>query len=56
MSPDVRSHGGETVAGKPMVHPVKDGRPYVIWAFLTASGHRYDVKTFTLVLKYQVLR
>jgi len=45
-----------TDRGRPIVNPNPDGRPYAIWAALTAASYRYDVKSFTVVLRYQLLR
>lgn len=56
MGSRVGSHAGPTKAGKPMVVPSSDTKPYVIWSLLTANGHWYDVKKFQVVLKYQVMR
>jgi hypothetical protein len=56
MSARVGNHGGKSVGARPIVNPNPDGRPFVIWAALTAASYRYDVKTFTVVLKYQLLR
>jgi len=38
------------------VNPNPDGRPYVLWGFLTAQDDRFDVKSFTVVMRYQLLR
>jgi hypothetical protein len=54
--PRVGTHAGTQVWAQPMVSRNLDGRPYLRWSLLTAEGHRYDLKTFTVVLKYQVLR
>jgi FlgD Ig-like domain len=56
MGSAVRTHSGRRVGARPLVHPNPEGRPIVVWDFLTAAGDRFDVKTFTVVLRYQLLR
>lgn len=56
MGSSVRTHAGKSVGARPLIHHNAAGRPIVAWDFLTAAGHRFDVKTFTVVLKYQLLR
>lgn len=55
MGSRVGNHAGATKAAKPMVVP-NDDKPYVIWSMLTANGHWYDVKKFSVVMKYQVMK
>lgn len=55
MSSRVTTHAGQSKAANPMVVTGED-RPYVIWSMLTANGHWYDVKKFSVVLKYQVMK
>jgi hypothetical protein len=54
MGSRVGNHAGATKAAKPVVVP-GERKPYVIWSLLTANGHWYDVKKFSVVLKYQVM-
>jgi hypothetical protein len=55
MGSRVGNHAGATKGAKPMVVP-GERKPYVIWSLLTANGHWYDVKKFSVVLKYQVMK
>lgn len=55
MGSRVGNHAGATKAAKPIVVP-NGTKPYVIWGLLTANGHWYDVKKFSVVLKYQVMK
>lgn len=55
MGSRVGNHAGASKAARPMVVP-NDNKPYVIWSLLTANGHWYDVKKFSVVLKYQVMK
>jgi hypothetical protein len=55
MGSRVGNHAGASRAAKPMVVPNGD-KPYVIWSMLTANGHWYDVKKFSVVMKYQVMK
>jgi len=55
MGSRVTNHAGRTTSAKPMVVTGDGDRPYVIWSMLTANGHWYDVKRYTVVLKYQVM-
>lgn len=55
MGSRVGNHAGASKAAKPMVVP-NDGKPFVIWSLLTANGHWYDVKKFSVVMKYQVMK
>jgi hypothetical protein len=56
MGSSVRTHAGKSIGARPLIHHNAKGRPIVAWDFLTAAGHRFDVKTFTVVLRYQLLR
>ena len=56
MGSRVTNHAGRTTSAKPMVVTDDGDRHYVIWSMLTANGHWYDVKKFTVVLKYQVMK
>jgi FlgD Ig-like domain len=56
MSSAVRSHSGKSIAAGPIVNRNPGGRPSLAWGFLTAASDRFDVKTFTVVLRYQLLR
>lgn len=49
------THAGRKVPSAPMIFP-NDGNPYLLWSLFTANGHRYDVRGYTVVLRYQVLR
>lgn len=51
----IGTHAGKTVGAKPFIRRDDFDQPYVAWAMLTANGHRYDVKSFTVVLKYTAL-
>ena len=55
MGSRIGTHAGRSKAANPMVVS-GDGRPYVIWSMLTANGHWYDVKKFSVVLTYQVMK
>lgn len=55
MGSRLTSHAGRTTAAAPMIH-ANDGKPYIIWSLLTANGHWYDVKKFSVVMKYQVMK
>jgi len=55
MGSRVGNHAGASKAAKPMVVP-NGSKPYVIWSLLTANGHWYDVKKFSVVMKYQVMK
>jgi hypothetical protein len=45
---------GPTVSAARFVHD-KSTDPFVIWSAMTAVGHRYDIRDFTVVLTYTVL-
>ena len=55
MGSRLTSHAGRKKPAAPMVY-ANDGRPYIIWSLLTANGHWYDVKKFSVVMKYQVMK
>jgi len=50
----VRTHLGPTVSATRFVHD-RSTDPFVIWSAMTAVGHRYDIRDFTVVLTYTVL-
>ncbi len=49
------THAGRRAPSAPMIF-ANHGNPYLLWSLFTANGNRYDVKSFTVVLKYQVLQ
>lgn len=55
IGPRVGTKTGQTAAAGRFVH-AKTTEPWVAWGLLTARGHRYDVRDFTVVLRYTVLQ
>jgi hypothetical protein len=55
MTSRVGTHSGATKAAAPMV-VTGERKPYVVWSMLTANRHWYDVKKFSVVMTYQVMK
>lgn len=51
----VGTKSGNTATAGLFVHE-KSTEPWVAWGLMTAVGHRYDVRDFTVVLTYTVLQ
>lgn len=52
MGSSLGTHAGRKTSAKPFI-VVEDGRPVLIWGLGTANRNWYDVKKFSLTLRYQ---